>query len=1123
MFHVTTRFTLIPFQVTDKISRAHIQSFDYMLEEGLTLGVRHIPPLEMMLKERRLVVSVTDISVAKPKHGKGKTDLTYPSAARMSESSYTGLLTTGFRIQLGQQTEVLREKVAEIPIMLKSLACNLRGLSQSEMIMRKEDANDVGGYFIINGKERVIRMLTAMRRNYPMGQKNKSFLDVGKMFSEFGVSMRCVRPDQQGQNMILHYLTNGTARLQIYDDRQPYNFPIAFILKTLVDETDQYIFNQMVKGRETDSYYMSCCVNMIKMVSEYRDQDEIKISLGSQLRSRDRDHRRFPEWISDQEVCDRVFATSIAPHLATDREKFDLLIFMLKKLFAIAKGHAAIESLDNPMFHETYLSGHIFFGLLLERISMFLASQFDLINRKLALSEKANNSDSLMQMVVSSLRTKMDVIVKPLFSLVATGNLFSKSGLGLKQTNGLSVMAEKINHWRFISTFRAVHRGSFFEKMRTTSCRKLYPESWGFLCPVHTPDGSPCGLLNHLTELAVVTNWRPSTSGVLKCLKSLGMEELDSPMLLNSSELIHVLLDGKLIGFLLSAEEGHKVASFLRNAKASAISDIPNTLEIGFIPPTNVATQFPGLFLFSTPGRILRPVMNLAAGKVELIGTFEQPYLEICLISEEAHVGTTHQEIRQTAILSIIAGQIPFPDFNQSPRNMYCCQMGKQTMGFPSHTLKYRSDHKMYEICSPQSPLVRPAIHDHYHMDDYPMGTNAVVAVISYTGYDMEDALILNKASVERGFCSGAIVKTMVVDLHELSKESEVNAAYVFGRMPSDPKDIYLDDYLDSEGFPIIGRVVRETDPICSYIDTNTNSLRVTRYKDSEPAHVMDIKMISESGSDQPVQKIAIKLYLRRIPSIGDKFANRHGQKGIVSFLWPQESMPFTESGITPDIIFNPHGFPSRMTIGQMIESMAGKTAAELGTVHDATPFTFSEENPAHDYYGRMLESLGYNYYGTEKMFSGVDGRQLKADIFVGVLYYIRLRHMVGDKYQVRSDGIVDQVTHQPVKGRKRAGGMRFGEMERDSLLSHGASFLVQDRLFNCSDKTVANVCINCGSLLAPILIRTVDDDEEFNPGYLTCRTCETSDFIEPVYVPHVLKYLVSELASVNIKCTFSA
>lgn len=196
---------------------------------------------------------------------------------------------------------------------------------------------------------------------------------------------------------------------------------------------------------------------------------------------------------------------------------------------------------------------------------------------------------------------------------------------------------------------------------------------------------------------------------------------------------------------------------------------------------------------------------------------------------------------------------------------------------------------------------------------------------------------------------------------------------------------------------------------------------------------------------------------LQRNPSVGDKFASRAGQKGICSQKWPAIDLPFTETGLIPDIVFNPHGFPSRMTIAMMIETMAGKTASVHGLVHDATPFRFGEKQKAIDYFGTLLQDGGYNYYGREKLYSGVDGREMTADIFFGVVHYQRLRHMVSDKWQVRSTGPIDVLTHQPIKGRKRGGGVRFGEMERDALIAHGASFLLQDRLFHCSDRTTVS------------------------------------------------------------------
>lgn len=251
---------------------------------------------------------------------------------------------------------------------------------------------------------------------------------------------------------------------------------------------------------------------------------------------------------------------------------------------------------------------------------------------------------------------------------------------------------------------------------------------------------------------------------------------------------------------------------------------------------------------------------------------------------------------------------------------------------------------------------------------------------------------------------------------------------------------------------------------------------------------------------------------------------------------------------MTPDIIFNPHGFPSRMTVGMMVECMAGKSGACHGLKHDATPFTFSETDPAADHFGKLLIAAGYNYYGNERLYSGINGCELEADIFFGVIYYQRLRHMVADKFQVRTTGPVDIITHQPVKGRKRGGGIRFGEMERDALIAHGTSFLLQDRLFHCSDESLVSVCLllnwvqgqghycdycmmmlcvqdhvctQCGSLLSPCLSQSTSSvaavSYETKPTW-HCLTCKRADTVAAVSIPHVFRYLVAELAAMNVK-----
>lgn len=290
-----------------------------------------------------------------------------------------------------------------------------------------------------------------------------------------------------------------------------------------------------------------------------------------------------------------------------------------------------------------------------------------------------------------------------------------------------------------------------------------------------------------------------------------------------------------------------------------------------------------------------------------------------------------------------------------------------------------------------------------------------------------------------------------------------------------------------------------------------------------------------------------MKLRMNRNPVIGDKFSSRHGQKGVLSVLFPHQDMPWTESGMTPDVIINPHAFPSRMTIGMLIESMAGKAGALHGRFQDGTPFQFNEKNRAVDYFGQQLRDAGYNYLGTEPLYSGVSGEPLMADIFFGVVFYQRLRHMVKDKFQARATGPVNSLHRQPIKGRKKHGGIRFGEMERDSLIAHGVSFMLHDRLMNSSDYHTTYVCETCGSLLAahavPMYPQHMDLDngttsasvsgtktsksvsgttKKQDPADKTvmCRLCKTGSGCSVIAIPFVFLYLVNELAAMNIRLT---
>jgi DNA-directed RNA polymerase I subunit RPA2 len=760
--------------------------------------------------------------------------------------------------------------------------------------------------------------------------------------------------------------------------------PVMLLLKTLMSYTDEKIFSDLIAGYENDLYYKSCLQSMLVELHKesIHTHYDCKNYLGQIFRSR---YEKLPPWCTNEQVCDFIMENSILIHLDRPIDKYNLVVFMMKKLFQIVQGRNKSESADSVMMQELLLGGHLYQKIFKEYLENWM------FNLKLNLNKKmqANDSASVKQTDILLAGKYSGSLMRTMEYFLATGNLVSKTGLGLMQNSGLVIMAENINRMRYMSHFRAVHRGSYFVEMRTTEARQLLPDAWGFICPVHTPDGSPCGLLNHLTVDCVASkdiHREMDLKNIPSELAAIGMEPIDSELFGDLSKYYTVILEGCIVGYVKD-ETVKKFSNHLRALKIDG-KRIPDTMEIVVVPKKE-GGQYPGVFLFIGAARMMRPVLNLEFNKIEMIGTFEQVYLEVAIKKEEIYHGvTTHMELSKISFMSNLANLIPMPDNNQSPRNMYQCQMGKQTMGTPCHNWFTQAATKLYRLQTPATPLFRPVHHDNIELDDFAMGTNAIVAVISYTGYDMEDAMILNKSAFERGFAHGSIYHS---DFVELKADS------YFAR---DPKKEELAKFLDTDGFPHPGQKIAPGDPICCYYDSNESMFMIQKHKGKEPVVVDNVKMLGDMNIYAP-KKACITTRIARNPSVGDKFASRAGQKGICSQKYPAEDLPFTESGLIPDIIFNPHGFPSRMTIAMMVEMMAGKTAALHGLVHDATPFVFNEEDTAIDHFGKLLTKAGYSYYGTERLYSGVDGRELKANIFFGVVHYQRLRHMVSDKWQV--------------------------------------------------------------------------------------------------------------------------
>lgn len=1134
----------------DAVSQ-HIGSFNALTEGPngglLNMGVKEIGSKTIFDSNdqkrlgNKLKIRVESVQISKPMvPTTDKISLVrtiYPSECRERLSSYRGrlLLKVSWDVNDGEETSEVRN-AGLLPIMVQSNRCNLEGMSPEKLVEHREESDEFGGYFIVNGIEKIIRMLIVPRRNYPMAIVRSSFSNRGASYSSYGVQIRCVRPDQTALTNVLHYLNDGNVTFRFSWRKNEYLVPVVMILRALIESNDREIFDGIVGSDVENSFLTDRLELLLRTYKHYKlnSKKEALAYIGNKFRvvfaaTPDR---------TDVDVGEEVLRRIVLVHLSDNKDKFRMLLFMVRKLYALVAGDCAPENPDSTQNHEILLGGFLYGMIIKEKIDEYLQSirtqiQVD-INRGVAVNFKDPRYMHRVLMRVN------ENIGQKLQYFLSTGNLVSQSGLDLQQVSGYTVVAEKINFHRFLAHFRMVHRGAFFASLKTTTVRKLLPESWGFLCPVHTPDGAPCGLLNHLAYKCQVTTEQLDTSNIPEAVYKLGVSPTASAAAISGPNVCCVQLDGRIIGWC-SHKQGKYVAETLRYWKVeSSEHGIPLELEIGYVPESQNG-QYPGLYLFGGRSRMIRPVKYLPLNKKDIIGPFEQVYMNIAVEPSEIEKNVhSHVEFSPTYILSTLANLTPFSDFNQSPRNMYQCQMGKQTMGTPGVALCHRSDNKLYRLQSGESPIVKAGLYDEFGMDNFPNGTNAVVAVIAYTGYDMDDAMILNKSTEERGFAYGSMYKTEKIDLGmDRRRGDPITQHFGFG------EDHWPEEWrekLDEDGMPYIGSFVKEGDPICAFYDDVLGRTRIKHFKGSESGFIDEVKLLGDDNAAKECQIATVKFRMRRGPIIGDKFSSRHGQKGVCSRKWPQIDMPFTESGMQPDIIINPHAFPSRMTIGMLIESMAGKAGALHGIAQDSTPWQFSENDTPLKYFGDQLKKAGYNYYGNEPMYSGVTGEELRADIYIGVVYYQRLRHMVNDKFQVRSTGPVNSLTMQPVKGRKRHGGIRIGEMERDALIGHGSAFLLQDRLLNCSDYTQCSVCRGCGSILST----QMSVSRIGTAAGIRCRRCAKKvdsttaskddldvwedgqgnkyvggDNTTTVGIPFVLKYLDSELNAMGIRMKY--
>uniref|UniRef100_A0A383VP27 DNA-directed RNA polymerase subunit beta n=1 Tax=Tetradesmus obliquus TaxID=3088 RepID=A0A383VP27_TETOB len=508
----------------------------------------------------------------------------------------------------------------------------------------------------------------------------------------------------------------------------------------------------------------------------------------------------------------------------------------------------------------------------------------------------------------------------------------------------------------------------------------------------------------------------------------------------------------------------------------------------------------------------------VAQGFVEYVDTEEEETTLIAMTMRDLalqrdaktnRMAFTHCEIHPAMILGVCASIIPFPDHNQSPRNTYQSAMGKQAMGMYATNYQTRMDTQGFVLYYPQKPLVTTRSMEYLKFRELPAGINAIVSIACYSGYNQEDSLMMNQSSIDRGFFRSIFYRAYKEEekkMGTLTNETiERPDSMTTAGMRHGCYDKLDDDGLIAPGTRVSGEDILVGKTVALPEDPTGAQRFVKRdaslaLRNSE-AGVVDQVLLTTSEAGQTFVKVRVRSIC--IPQVGDKFASRHGQKGTVGITYTQEDMPFTAEGIVPDLIVNPHAIPSRMTIGHLVEALMSKVAACQGSEGDATPFTDVKVDDVSE----ELHKRGYQRYGWEVMYNGHTGRQLAALVYMNPTYYQRLKHMVDFKIHSRSRGPTQILTRQPVEGRARDGGLRFGEMERDCIISHGSAAFLKERLFDQSDAYRVHVCERSGL----IAVANLKKQNFYSQIY------KTDTQIVQVFMPYACKLLFQELMAMCI------
>mmetsp|Transcript_26160 Transcript_26160/g.85938 ORF Transcript_26160/g.85938 Transcript_26160/m.85938 type:complete len:1224 (+) Transcript_26160:40-3711(+) len=1142
--------------------RQQLDSFDEFMENTMQEIVdeagdivvesqnQYMPGQEGFTK-RRYKINFGQIYLSKPMmtESNGDTDTLFPKEARLRNLTYSAPLYVDMSKTVteidedgnedqGEPEEYGKIFIGKVPIMLRSNYCSLFDHSDKDLMDLGECPYDQGGYFIINGSEKVLIAQEKMSTNHVYVFKKRqpakhSFVcEIRSMPDSFSrVASSCsvrMLGRQAGKGR-----QNATISVQIPYIRQ--EIPLIIVFRALGFVADKDILEHIVYDLG-DNAMMDLLRPSLEEAQVIMDREVALDYIGKRG---DASAGGSIAVKADRiQYAKEILQKELLPHVGTEEfcetKKAYFLGYMVHRLLMCCLDRREEDDRDHYGNKRLDLAGPLL-GMLFRQLFRRLTK--DVRSYCQQCIDKGKD-------ISVTYAVKSNTITRGLKYSLATGNWGQQGSADMRA--GVSQVLNRLTYASTLSHLRRMN-SPIGREGKLAKPRQLHNSHWGMICPAETPEGAAVGLVKNLALMAYISVGSPSAP-ILEFLEEWQTENLEeiSPSVIPSATKIFV--NGCWVGV-------HRDPQSLVDTVRKLRRHLDITTEVGVVHDIRLQE----LRLYTDAGRCCRPlyiaerqklrikrkhIMLLADrehtdftwnsllenGLIEYVDTEEEETTMIAMELKDLHrarqeleLGTdsfsvtyTHCEIHPSMILGVCGSIIPFPDHNQSPRNTYQSAMGKQAMGIYATNFQQRFDTLAYVLFYPQKPLVKTKTIELIGYDQLGAGQNATVAVMSYSGYDIEDALVMNKSSLDRGFGRCIVLRKYSSTIRKYANRTSDR---IVRPMPSQTKGTQL---LDADGIAQVGQQIHPGDiylnkqsPVNTRDPTANPSLLPDDFFKPSPQvfkgppgehGMVDKVLLTNTDEGQYVVKMLVRQTRR--PEVGDKFSSRHGQKGVCGTILQQENFPFTDKGLCPDLIMNPHGFPSRMTVGKMLELLGSKAAVCTGKFHYGTAFG---GNPVGEMSATLVDH-GFSYCGKDFLTCGITGEPLQVYVFMGPVYYQKLKHMVLDKMHARARGPRVVLTRQPTEGRSRDGGLRLGEMERDCLIGYGASALVLERLMISSDQFEVHVCRKCG-LMGYYL-------HHLRQGM--CSGCKTGEYIHRMKLPYAAKLLFQELSSMNVACRLS-